>query len=60
MIYKNMSKKNTTVVESGEVSSLQSLVAERHALQKEILALDREIQQIQVQQEVKVTQRSKL
>lgn len=55
-----MSKKNTTVVESGEVSSLQSLVAERHALQKEILALDREIQQIQVQQEVKVTQRSKL
>lgn len=48
-----MLKKNTTAVELGEISSLQSLVVERHELQKEILMIDREIQKIQEPQVVK-------
>jgi hypothetical protein len=44
-----MSNKNTTAVKPTESSSLQNLVSEKCELQKRIIELSREVQQIQPQ-----------
>jgi hypothetical protein len=48
-----MTKNTLSETASSESSSLKTLVLEKYDLKKEVLAIDREIRQIQTQQESK-------